>query len=80
MGYLLVGARFFGVTVGIALLLYFLNSIAIPSVLSSLSITWPATAVSIASYLGVTDALILMVSFVWLRIVVASVFAIARMF
>jgi len=80
MGWLLVGSRFFGVTVGIGLLLFFLNSVVIPAALSSVDLTWPSTAYAVASYCGVVDALVLMVSFLWLRVVIASVFAIARMF
>jgi len=80
MGALLFGLKFAGVLAGIAFLSWALNQLPVAEILTTSLPAWPAAMVEMANYFGVVTALQLVIVFVILRITIASIFAVARMF
>jgi len=76
----LTALRFSGVIFGITFLMWALNQVPVPAVLASALGPWPVSMYLMANYFGVTAAIQLTISFILLRITVASIFAVARMF
>jgi len=71
--------KMFAILFGIFFLTWAFGQLPISQVLSSSLPAWPAAAVQMANYFGVVAGLQVMLSFIVLRVMVASIFAIARM-
>lgn len=80
LGAILVGIRFAGVVAGIAFLSWALNQLPVSSILQTALGSWPLTLLAVSNYFGVTAALQCFFSFIILRVIIAAVFAVARMF